>query len=107
MKALNCQLLEYSDSAFTNPHEGVSPTQPEDRQGRFTHMGAQYWGFETSRHVGTRLLGDGQGFIFDPNASHFFKLGLVQTSEVRAFSILSMASRAPFRSRCFSSRAAL
>ena len=74
MKALDCQLLEYSDSAFTNPHEVVSPTQPEDRQGRFTHMGAQYWGFETSRHVGTRLLEDGQGFIFDPNASHFFNL---------------------------------
>ena len=87
MKALDCQLLEYSDSAFTNPHEVVSPTQPEDRQGRFTHMGAQYWGFETSRHVGTRLLGDGQGFIFDPNASHFFKLGLVQTSEVSRITV--------------------
>ena len=87
MKALVCQLLEYSDSAFTNPHEVVSYTEPENRQGRFTHMGAQYWGFETSRHVGTQFLEDGQGFIFDPNESHFFKLGLLQTSEVSRITV--------------------
>ncbi len=82
MKALDCQLLEYSDSSFTNPHEVVRHSEPEDRAGRFTHMGAQYWGFETSRHIGTAILEDGQGFVFDPSAHHFFKIGLSQTSRV-------------------------
>ena len=79
---LDTFLIGYSDSAFTNPHEVAQPDLPEDRAGRFTHMGAQYWGFETRRHIGTQIQIAEHSFRFDPEAHHHFTLGLHSRSEV-------------------------
>ena len=87
MKALDCFLIEYSDSSFTNPHEVALAVAPPDRKGQFTHMGAQYWGFETGRHIGTKIKADVQQFNFRPNAGHFLCLGLKSRSLVTQIDI--------------------
>mgnify|MGYP006277474351 CR=1 FL=1 len=67
-------VVRYTDSSFTNPHEVVRPDAPENRRGRFTHMGACFWGFETRRHRGHRT---GDGVVhFDADACHELVLGL-------------------------------
>lgn len=77
---LDAFLIDYSDSSFTNPHEVVRPDDPAECTGRFTHMGAMYWGFETERHRAITI--EGQGFIFDHNAFHHFTIGLMNQSQV-------------------------
>lgn len=76
MSELECFLIEYSDSSFTNPHEVTRAITPPDRKGQFTHMGAQYWGFETNRHLATEAHPEEQLLRFRPNAGHFLCLGL-------------------------------
>lgn len=87
MNALDCFLIEYSDSSFTNPHEVAQGITPPDRQGQFTHMGAQYWGFETDRHIGTEIYPTQQHFRFRPNKGHFLCLGLKTRSVVTQIDI--------------------
>ena len=87
MKVLETLLLEYSDSSFTNPHEVISPQKPFDRQGHFSHMGAQFWGFETARHIGTRIDNARSGFHYNPDAEHYLLLGLKQSGVISQIDI--------------------
>jgi len=82
LEHLESFLIAYSDSAFTNPHEVALDRAPPDRAGQFTHMGAQYWGFETSRHIATSIDVANQRFRFDPKAHHYLKLGLTARAQV-------------------------
>ncbi|NNM01254.1 MAG: hypothetical protein HKO62_10930 [Gammaproteobacteria bacterium] len=84
---LRAFLKAYSDSSFTNPHEVVRPDEPPACTGRFTHMGAMYWGFETARHRATRVLPGGEALRFDHDAHHWLTLGLVQPAEIDALAI--------------------
>lgn len=88
----NLQLLPvflkaYSDSSFTNPHEVVLAKSPQDCTGNFTHMGARYWGFETSRHRATQISTTGKSFTFDAEAHHWFEIGLTHRAEIRRINI--------------------
>ena len=80
MKFLPAFLISYSDSSFTNPHEVVLPDEPAECTGNFTHMGAKYWGFETSRHL--PLSRTETGFRFAHNLTHEFLIGLTHRSVV-------------------------
>ena len=80
-------IIACSDSSFTNPHEVVSPEEPKNHAGEFTHIGARYWGFETPRHRATRLADDADAFLFDDNACHWIHLGLKQPSRVSRIAV--------------------
>jgi allantoicase len=80
-------LKAYSDSSFTNPHEVVLPDDPTDQMGHFTHMGAKYWGFETDRHRSTVVNEAGQSFTYDPEAHHWFTIGLKQRALVHVLTV--------------------
>lgn len=69
-------LIAYSDSSFTNPHEVARPDEPEECTGNFTHMGAKYWGFETTRHKATSVDETHDQFRYNHDACHWFHLGL-------------------------------
>lgn len=79
---LDTYLISYSDSSFTNPHEVALPQQPENRAGRFTHMGAQYWGFETKRHDAWTVNPESETLTFSPMTHHELVLGLKQPAVV-------------------------
>jgi allantoicase len=80
-------LIAYSDSDFTNPHEVVLPDEPQDCRGRFTHMGAMYWGFETRRHKATTVLAGERAFSYDHNAHEWLVIGLKQRAEIDRVSV--------------------
>ena len=80
-------LKAYSDSSFTNPHEVVRPDEPPGLTGRFTHMGAMFWGFETGRHRATQVLPEAQALRFDHDACHWLTLGLARPAMVDALAV--------------------
>src|SRR5579884_2701172 len=80
-------LIAYSNSDFTNPHEVVLPDVPKDCRSHFTHMGAQYSGFESRRHKATSLLQGQQAFAYDHDAHHWFRIGLRQRARINAIAI--------------------
>lgn len=80
-------VISYSDSSFTNPHQVVLPDDPPDCTGDFTHMGAKYWGFETSRHKATQLSDAENSFRYDHNAYHWIRIGLKQLSVVEKVTV--------------------
>lgn len=80
-------LLGYSDSSFTNPHEVLKTQEPQERTGTFTHMGAQYWGFESKRHIATTITDDGDAFDFDHDAHEYFDIGFKTAAVVSEFKI--------------------
>ncbi len=90
MNILETRLLEYSDSSFTNPHEITRPELPKNRQGQYSHMGAQYWGFETARHIGTRVDRQRQGFHYNPDAEHYLLIGLIQPALISQIDISTL-----------------
>lgn len=85
--ALPAFVIGYSDSSFTNPHEVVLPDEPEDRRGRFTHMGAMFWGFETRRHRGHVVHPERAAIRFDHGAEHVLHIGLQAPARVDAIAI--------------------
>lgn len=87
MKVLPAFLKAYSDSSFTNPHEVVLDTVPPDCMGNFTHMGAKYWGFETSRHIATSINQEDKHFSYNAEAHHWLDIGLRFHSEIHKISI--------------------
>lgn len=87
MDYLPAFLIAYSDSSFTNPHEVVLPDEPVDRTGRFTHMGAQYWGFETSRHRALSLPENSRVYHFDHYAYHWLHIGLRAKASVSRITV--------------------
>lgn len=80
-------VIAYSESSFTNPHQVVLPDDPKDSTGDFTHMGARYWGFETSRHKATKLNNGDDSFCYDHDAFHWIRIGLVHPSTVAKITI--------------------
>lgn len=80
-------LMGYSDSSFTNPHEVALPDEPPECTGSFTHMGAKYWGFETSRHLATETDVENQRFHYHDDTFHWFRLGLKQPGVVRKVTV--------------------
>lgn len=86
-KPLDAILLAYSESDFTNPHEAVLHETPRDCRGKFTHMGAQYWGFESKRHKTTTVLENEQAFAYDHDAHGWMLVGLKQRAEITEISI--------------------
>ena len=80
---LSCVLTSYTDSSFTNPHQIVLPDDPPAFEGQFTHMGAQYWGLETDRHLAFEVDTSESCFRFDPGAHHTLHIELDQPSIVR------------------------
>jgi len=84
---LPCVLSSYTDSSFTNPHQVVLPDEPLDFSGRFTHMGAQYWGVETDRHQAFVTDEAEACFFFDPDSHHELFIELTAPSLVREIRI--------------------
>jgi allantoicase len=82
---LPAYLISYSDSSFTNPHEVVLPEEPKDCRGRFTHMGAMYWGYETPRHKATTVLND--SLAYDHDAHNWLLIGLKDRAEIDRLTI--------------------
>lgn len=75
-------LISYSDSSFTNPHEAMLPDAPKECTGRFTHMGAMYWGYETPRHKATTVLPGEQALDYNHDAHHWMLIGLKTRAEI-------------------------
>jgi allantoicase len=44
-------LISYSESGFTDPHDLVSPLPAQDGRGQFTHLGVKMEGLESRRHL--------------------------------------------------------
>ncbi len=80
-------LISYSDSSFTNPHEVVLPDEPPECTGSFTHMGAKYWGFETSRHRAMSVVEGEAAFQFNHDACHWFEIGLSAPARVERLTV--------------------
>lgn len=80
-------LIAYSDSDFTNPHEAMLPDEPKECTGRFTHMGAMYWGYETRRHKATTVLESEQALGYDHNAHNWLLIGLKDRAEINTLTI--------------------
>ena len=80
-------LINYSESDFTNPHEVVRSATPENRKGNFSHMGAEFWGFESARHKTTALNEKGDGFTYDNEAHEWLNIGLKTRAEVSKITI--------------------
>ena len=80
-------LIQYSDSSFTNPHEVVLPDEPENYSGLYTHMGARYWGLETSRHIATTVNAKERALEYDHNAHNWLLIGLKERAEVSSVRI--------------------
>ena len=80
-------LISYSDSSFTNPHEAMLPDEPKECTGRFTHMGAMYWGYESQRHKATAVLADEQALSYDHNAHGWMLIGLKERAEIDRLTI--------------------
>ena len=80
-------LIDYSESDFTNPHEVVRSATPENRKGNFSHMGAEFWGFESARHKTTALNKESDGFCYDNDAHEWINIGLKARSEVSTITI--------------------
>ena len=80
-------LIDYSESDFTNPHEVVRSETPENRKGNFSHMGAEFWGFESARHKTTAVNKEGDGFCYDNDAHEWLNIGLKARSEVSKITI--------------------
>ena len=80
-------LIEYSDSEFTNPHEAVLPDEPAHYSGVFTHMGAKFWGLETSRHRATTVNAAQRALDYDHTAYHWFLIGLRDRAEISSMKI--------------------
>eukprot|EP01127_Copromyxa_protea_P010947 TRINITY_DN271_c0_g2_i1.p1 TRINITY_DN271_c0_g2~~TRINITY_DN271_c0_g2_i1.p1 ORF type:complete len:348 (-),score=49.32 TRINITY_DN271_c0_g2_i1:191-1234(-) len=53
--ALPLTLVSYTDSAFTNAHDLVSPDPVEDGRGTFSHVGVRMQGLESQRHLNFRV----------------------------------------------------
>lgn len=85
--ALPAFLIAYSDSDFTNPHEAMLPTAPKDCRGDFTHMGAKYWGYETRRHIATRVLPEAQALEYHHNAHSWMLIGLKKRAKIDTITI--------------------
>lgn len=80
-------LISYSDSSFTNPHEAMRPDEPKECTGRFTHMGAMYWGYETPRHKATTVLEAEQALAYDHEAHNWLLMGLKSRAVVNKINI--------------------
>ena len=80
-------LIEYSDSAFTNPHEVVLPDEPKHYSGVFTHMGARFGGLETRRHRATTVNAEQQALEYDHNAHNWFQIQLKERAEISLIKI--------------------
>ncbi len=87
MMRLAAFLKSYSDSTFTNPHQVALPDEPRDCRGDFTHMGAKYWGFESKRHIATKINRTGDGFHFNAEGHHWLHLGLTSRSKITRLTI--------------------
>ena len=74
--AIPAFVIAYSDSEFTNPHEMVLSAEPADCRGNYTHMGAQYWGLETSRHRATTVNASTQTLAYNHDAFNWITIGL-------------------------------
>ncbi len=77
-------LIAYSESDFTNPHEAALAEAPKDCRGKFTHMGAQYWGFESKRHKTTKVLEEEQALAYDHDAHGWLHFGLKKRAEIKS-----------------------
>ena len=84
---LSAFVIGYSDSSFTNPHEVVLPDEPPDRSGSFSHMGANFSGFETRRHRAASINADDSHYNFDYDAYHWLRIGLHSPSMVGEISL--------------------
>lgn len=63
---LHLELLSYTDSLFTNPHDIVSHSLPLDGRGTFSHVGVRMQGLESRRHLNFRCMDASRGaFVRD------------------------------------------
>ena len=81
-------VIAYSDSDFTNPHEMVLPNDPKEcGPDDFTHMGKQYWGLETGRHVATTVQADQNRFEYNHLAHNWITIGLKERTAVEKINV--------------------
>ena len=85
--ALPAYIIQYTDSAFTNPHEVVLPDDPKECTGDFTHMGAKYWGLETRRHKALSVVEGEDALAFDYEARNELTIGLGSTKQPERFDV--------------------
>jgi allantoicase len=83
---LNAMLLSYSNSDFTNPHEVVLADEPENRKGKFSHMGAQYSGYESDRHKATTVNND-HSLRYNHDAHNDLQIALKQRTNIDTINI--------------------
>ncbi len=80
-------IIAYSNSDFTNPHEAVLPDEPKDCTANFTHMGVQYWGFETKRHTATRVASKSKQIFYQHAAYQWVKIGFKERMDVSSLKV--------------------
>lgn len=77
---LKAYLADYSESNFTNPHDVVRADEAVSHLGRFTPMGAQYDGFETSRGKAWRF--ENGLWMYNHGAHHHLDIGLYERAAI-------------------------
>jgi allantoicase len=82
-------VIAYSDSAFANPHQVVSPSPPQFDPDAFTYTGKEMDGIESRRHTALHLNRDGKadGFLFTPDFFNWFEIGLKRRTNVEKLTI--------------------
>ncbi len=86
-KPIPAILMAYSESDFTNPHEAMTAQEPKDCRGDFTHMGAKYWGYESRRHMATRVTDGAESLDFNHAAHNWMIIGLKKRAVIDAITI--------------------
>lgn len=65
LEEIPLEVLSYSDSLFTNPHDLVSSAPVNDGRGTFTHLGVKMEGLESARHLNFKALNGANGVVFN------------------------------------------
>jgi len=80
-------VIAYSDSAFANAHQVVSPETPIFDPDAFIHTGKTMDGIESRRHTAVQLGEDANSFDFNADFFNWFELGLKQRTNVDKMTI--------------------
>jgi len=77
-------VIAYSDSAFANPHQVVSPQEPQFDPDAFTYTGKEMDGIESRRHTAVQHIAEPQadGFVFKTDSCNWFEIGLKRRTNV-------------------------
>jgi len=80
-------VIAYSDSAFANAHQVVSPETPIFDPEAFIHTGKTMDGIESRRHTAVQLNENADSFDFKADFFNWFELGLKHRTSVEKMTI--------------------